>query len=185
MQIGRLESKLSSDLFAHKNRMTFVIRPFNLRRVRFRQKTPLSGLYWRFSELRSQLTYCRVRHHDYSSSHRLLLPFCFPDSHPLKIQGSSSTKSLERSERILKPPLISVFKGALRSFLSNNLSFGYNFLPSVICCQRTLASTASNGASRTQSQTCLSYAEAQPIECNVVANEASLFGTCKLIRIYL
>ena len=129
-----------------------------LRRVRFRQKTPLSGLYWRFSKLRSQLTYCRFRHHDYSSSHRVLLPFCFPDSHPLKIQGSSSTKSLERSKRIPKPPLISVFKGALRSFLSNNLSFGYNFLPSVICCQRTLASSA---------------------------KEASIFGTCKLIRIYL
>lgn len=60
-----------------------------LRRERFRQKTPLSGLYWRFSELRSQLTYCRFRHHDYSSSHRLLLPFCFPDSHPLKTQGSN------------------------------------------------------------------------------------------------
>ena len=60
--------------------------------------------------------------------------------------------------RIPKPPLISVFKGALRSFLSNNLSFGYNFLPSVICCQRTLASSA---------------------------NEASLFGTCKSFRIYL
>jgi len=49
----------------------------------------------------------------------------------------------------------------------------------------TLASSASNGASRTQSQTCLSYAEAQPIECNVVANEASLFGTCKSFWIYL
>ena len=34
MYIGRLESKLSSDLYTYKNRMTFVIRPFNLRRVR-------------------------------------------------------------------------------------------------------------------------------------------------------
>ena len=45
---------------------------FHLRRERFRQKTPLSGLCGRFSELRSQLTYCQFRHRDYSSSHRLL-----------------------------------------------------------------------------------------------------------------
>ena len=108
MQIGRLESKLSSDLFAHKNRMTFVIRPFNLRRERDSFICIIKTHLPHYQLLNFQKTYKNrafcpdcvpVKRRDFHSPHpfsaRSEANFC-PDRVPVKkiVKRSYETRSL-------------------------------------------------------------------------------------------
>ena len=87
-----------------------------------------------------------------------------------------------RSSAVPNPHhLILLISNSYENAKAKRLRFGYRICKLSMNFRMCQHPSANNGASRTQSQTCLSYAEAQPIECNAVANMPLICGNRKSV----